>query len=294
MKRTIAFVGALLIASAILHADLYLRIRENSSGSPMNWPIIPDDITDPSVIWERQYGSFHLVGTPTKKSTMELWIGDRASSCTIGHKKIVYDCNKNKLYIVNNANKTYFEADMPFGPDNLFHPEIRQTATAMRVPVAVTANGKTKTIGRWRCSGYSGTSSTGSLSATVTIWATTDVDAAVLKYLKDAISCGVNIRDMLGNLAAISENTKIDGIPVATDITLSIGSFPGGRTVPNVHQNTKVVMIARRTPPADTYAVPVGYKRVDSLAMKDMKPRGARWGVGFGLFWGTVLRSLYL
>jgi hypothetical protein len=114
------------------------------------------------------------------------------------------------------------------------------------------------------------------LSARVTIWATEDVDAAVLKYLKDANYSAINIRNMLGNLAAINEDSKIDGFPIATDITLKIGPFPGSRTVPNAHHNTKVVMIARRTPPAGTYTVPAGYKRIDSLTMKDMMSRGAQ------------------
>lgn len=254
MKRTLVFTGALLIASAVLHADTYIRFKEHSSGSPMNWPIIPDDVTDPSVIWERQYGSFHLVGTPAKNSTTELWIGHGISSCISGHTKTVYDFGKNKLYLVNNRNKTYFEADLPLDPDNHLRPEIRQTATAMGVPVAVTPNGKTKTIGRWRCFGYSGTSSTGSLSATITVWATKDVDATILKYLKDANSSAVYIWNMLASLAAISEDSKIDGFPIATDTALKI-VLPGGRTVPNTHQNTKVVMIALRPPPAGIYGV---------------------------------------
>ncbi len=276
MKKTLLFLGVLLIASAVLRADLYIKSKEHSSGSPMNWPIIPDNVTDPSVIWERLYGSFHPVGMPAMNITTELWIGDSVCSCIVGHTKIVYDFSKNKFYVVNNADKSYFEADLPLDPDKLLRPEILQTAPAMRVPVAVTPNGRTKTIGRWLCSGYSGTSSTGSLSSTVTIWATKDVDGAVLKYVKDADSSAINIRNMLGNLAAINEDSKIDGFPIATDVTLKIGPFPGNRTVFDAHYNTKVVMIAWRTPPAGTYTVPVGYKRIDSLTMKDMMSKGAQ------------------
>lgn len=273
MKRILAIAVALLIASTILHADLYLKIREHSSGSPMNWPVIPDDVTDPSAIWERQYGSFHLVGTPAENSTTELWIGDGVSACIIGHTKFVYDLGKDKLYMVNNANKSYFEADLPLDPNKLLRPEIRQTAATMRVPVSVTPNGRTKTIGRWRCFGYSGTSTSGSLSSKVTIWATKDIDAAVLKSLKGAESGAINVWNMLRDLSAINEDSKIDGFPIATEITLKIGPFPGGRTIPSSRHKAKVVMMAQRTPPAGTYAVPVGYKRVDSLAIKDTKPQ---------------------
>jgi hypothetical protein len=242
MKKVLVFLGILLVVGTALQADLYIKSKMHSDAMSMMGRNIP-----------------------ARDTVSEQWMGDDVFASVMGDTTTIMDFKKNKFFMVYNGDKTYVEADLPLDMTKLMPAQMQQMAGMMKASVSVAANGQTKTIGQWNCHGYDATISMMGMDMKESLWATKDVSAAVLKYLKDAYPNVLKAQNMFFDEAAIKEFLKVDGLVVSTEIN---GAMAGQKT----HSTMDVVEVGQKTPPAGLYTVPAGYTKSDTLSMKGMGP----------------------
>jgi hypothetical protein len=241
MKKLIAVLSVVLAASLSLSADVYIKSTTHQDAM--------------TVMGQT---------TPAKDSVSEQWIGDDKFANVSPDQSMIIDLKKNMAWIVSHKDKTYVEAPLPLDLSKLLPPEMAAFAGMMKMSATVAPNSETKTIGQWKCQGYTMTMSMMGQPITTKIWASTDVG-----FDSDAFNSRI-----MGNLlkgtgmmlddASIKEFGKIKGFQIASETT---GNIMGAA----MHSTTEVQEISKKSAPAGIYAVPAGYAKSATLSMDALR-----------------------
>ena len=210
--------------------------------------------------------AFAMMGQnqPAKDEVMEQWVGNNQLVNKTGDKVMIMDMNKKMMFIVNSKDKTYVETALPLDMSKLVPKEAASMISMMKVTVKVTANGQTKKVNKWSCSGYDVEMSMMMMQMKMKVWATTDVPFDWKLFSK--MYANVSKMQFMDD-AAIAELMKINGYQVASEMTMDMmGS--------KLNVTSQVVEITQKPAPAGIYTVPAGYSKKDKLSMEDM--RGGR------------------
>ncbi|MFH2107181.1 MAG: DUF4412 domain-containing protein [Chrysiogenia bacterium] len=241
MKKVFFAVILVLVVALMLPADVYIKTNVHTD-------------------------AFSMMGQnqPAKDEVMEQWVGNNQLVNKTGDKIMIMDMDKKMMFIVNPKDKTYVEATLPLDMSKLVPKEAASMISMMKVTVKVTANGQSKKINKWNCSGYDVEMSMMMMQMKMKVWATTEVPFDWKLFAK--MYANVSKMQFMDD-AAIGELMKINGYQVASEMTMDMmGS--------KLNVTSQVVEITQKPAPAGIYAVPAGYTKKDKLSMEDM--RGGR------------------
>ncbi|MCJ7523804.1 MAG: DUF4412 domain-containing protein [Candidatus Aminicenantes bacterium] len=241
MKKVFFAVILVLVIALMLPADVYIKTNVHTD-------------------------AFTMMGKeqPAKDDVMEQWVGNNQLVNKTGDKIMIMDMNKKMMFIVNPKDKTYVETALPLDMSILLPKEAASMVSMMKVTVKVAANGQTKKVNKWSCSGYDVEMSMMMMQMKMKVWATTDVPFDWKMFAK--MYANVSKMSFMDD-AAIAEMMKINGYQVASEMTMDMmGS--------KLNVTSQVVEITQKPAPAGIYAVPAGYTKKDKLSMEDM--RGGR------------------
>lgn len=212
--------------------------------------------------------AFNMMGKdqPAKDSFSEIWLGDNMFAQHQEEQSLIFDLGKNKLFMVNHKDKSYIEADLPLDFSKLLPPEAAQMMSMMKLTnFTVTPNGQTKTVGKWKCTGYDMEMVMGFMTMKQVIWASSDVPFDWKKFSENIYPKVINAtaaRGMLGE-DGIKKLKSIAGYPVASDVTVQVMGK-------DIKSNTMVVEISEKAAPAGTYAPPSDYAKKEKLSLPGM------------------------
>lgn len=241
MKKVLFAVILVLVIALMLPADVYIKTNVHTD-------------------------AFAMMGKdqPAKDDVMEQWVGNNQLVNKTGDKIMIMDMNKKIMFIVNPKDKTYVETALPLDMSILLPKEAASMVSMMKMTVKVTANGQTKKINKWSCSGYDVEMSMMMMQMKMKVWATTEVPFDWKMFAK--MYANVSKMSFMDD-AAIAELMKISGYQVASEMTMDMmGS--------KLNVTSQVVEITQKPAPAGIYSVPAGYTKKDKLSMEDM--RGGR------------------
>lgn len=237
-KTTVVFI-CVLAAAVFANADIYVKTKMHQDAY--------------SIMGQSQ---------PAEDSISEQWITKDRVALIHEKTSMILDHKKNVMIMINHEDKSYVVTELPLDMTALFPPEMAQMFGEMfKMTVAVTPGGQTKTIGRWKCTNYK-VDITMMMPITMTVWATTDVPFDLNAYMDDMY---VNMLAAQLRLDAqgMEEMKKIRGFWIASETVVDVmGS--------KMRTTSEVVEIAKKTPPADVFAIPAGYKKKDFLSMQGM------------------------
>ncbi|MHB8094240.1 MAG: DUF4412 domain-containing protein [Candidatus Aminicenantales bacterium] len=241
MKKTIAVFVLLMAVVTFAAADVYVKSKVH---------------TDPvSMMGQNQ---------PAQDMVSEQWIGNNQFATLSQKNSTVLDLGKNVLYIINNANKTYIEAPLPFEFSSILPAEMASMMQSMmKMTVTVAPTGQTKTVGQWSCKEYDVTMNMMMMPMKLKVYATAEVPAELKSFMEKAYATQLKATMRLDD-AAVAEMAKIKGFWISSETTMEMmGS--------KIRSTSEVVEISQKTPPAGVYSVPAGYKKQDKLSMQDMQ-----------------------
>lgn len=242
MKKLSILLSFLLLLSVFAGADVYIKSKTHTD-------------------------AFSMMGQnqPAKDEITEQWLGDDKFVSITPNFTIIMDMKKNMLFWVNNENKTYVEAELPFDFADIIDPQMAQMAAQMmKMTVTAAPNGQTKTIGQWKCTGYDVSLNMMMMPMKMTVWASTDVPFDVEKFMK--MQTNILKATMRLDDAAVQEMMKVKGYWIATEINAEIMGA-------KMHTTSEVIEIIKKNPPASVYTVPAGYTKKDKLSMQDLQQR---------------------
>ncbi len=241
MKKIFFAVILVLVVALMLPADVYIKTNVHTD-------------------------AFSMMGQnqPAKDEVMEQWVGNNQLVNKTGDKIMIMDMNKKMMFIVNPTDKTYVETTLPLDMSKLVPKEAASMMSMMKVTVKVTANGQSKKINKWNCSGYDVEMGMMMMQMKMKVWATTEVPFDWKLFAK--MYANVSKMQFMDD-AAIGELMKINGYQMASEMTMDMmGS--------KLNVSSQVAEISQKPAPAGIYAVPAGYTKKDKLSMEDM--RGGR------------------
>jgi hypothetical protein len=242
MKKLCILFSLVLTLAAFASADIYIKSKAHTD-------------------------AFAVMGQsqPAKDEITEQWLGDDKFATIMPQMSFIVDLKKNVFCWINHGNKTYIEAKLPFDVTSLFDAQTAgMMAGMMKMTVAVTPNGQTKTVGQWKCSGYDVAINMVMMPMKMSVWASTDVPFDVEKF-KNLYSNILKAQFRLDD-ASVQEMMKVNGFWIATEMNAEIMGA-------KMHNTTEVVEITKKSPDASVYSAPAGYTKKDKLSAQDMQNR---------------------
>jgi len=203
--------------------------------------------------------------SPATDVDSEVWIGGTKMSTVSKNNAFIIDLDKNVVYMVNHANKSYVESPLPLDFAKLLPPEAAPMAAMMQMAATVTPTTDMKKIRQWDCTGYDVAINMMGMAIKMRVWASTQVPfdfAAFQAKMMPAVIQG----QMRLNAAAVAEFAKIKGYQIATETT---GEVMGSK----MRSTTEVVEMVAKSAPAGTYEPPASYTKKATLAMEDLQRR---------------------
>ncbi len=246
MKKLILILSVVLLAAVFMSADVYIKQKTHTDAMEM--------------MGQKQ---------PAKDAISELWLGDGKMATVSGKTNMVLDLKNKKMYYVFHDKKSYFETTLPLDTAKILPPQAAQMMAGTKMAASVKANGKTKKIGTWNCTGYDVvldiTTPMMPMKMNMAIWASSEVPFD-WKAFRDNMAPGLLKAQMasLGmNDEAIEAFKKIDGYQVGMDMNMTVMGA-------KIHTTMEVVEIAKKAAPAGTYAPPAGYTKTDKMPNRGM------------------------
>ena len=167
---------------------------------------------------------------------------------------MIFRLDKNRLYIVDHADKTYSEITLPIDLRKMMpkgsEAMADQIAAGMKVTVQVTPRDETKKVGQWNARRYD-----------VTVQSAMGMKIATTMWVSKEIEGFAAFNKMAGTMASLQPGSgewvkqleKIDGFPVLTESRVdALGAQFGTRE--------ELVSVETKAAPAGTYDLPAGYK----------------------------------
>lgn len=242
MKRLL--VGLILVACATpaYAADVYIKVRTHT-------------------------GAMEVMGQKVAATDVDndVWIGGTKMASVTKDASFIINLDKNVVYLVNHANKSYVESALPLDFAKLLPPEAAPMLGMMQMSATVVPTTEKKTIGRWACTGYDMTISMMGMPLKVRIWASTDVPFDLAQFqakMMPAILQG----QMRLNAASVAEFAKIKGYQIASETT---GEMMGAK----INSTQEVLEMVEKAAPAGVYEPPAGYAKKTTLGMDDLQRR---------------------
>jgi hypothetical protein len=201
--------------------------------------------------------AFSMAGQsqPAQDVEVTTWLGKDRMRRDEGDLTTLIRLDKNKMYMINNADKTYSEMDLPFDMEAVLPPEAKQIISTMDVSSTITDTGETQTINNWKCKKYLVEISVSMMGMSIPIkmdlWTTDDLGIDLDQYKRlyaETLALNPMFQDF------IEEFKKMDGYPVLTEFSLNMmGS--------EQKYKEEVVSVDKQDPPAGTYELPEGYTK---------------------------------
>jgi len=196
-----------------------------------------------------------MMGQPAKDEDTTTWLGKDKMRQDVGEITNLIRMDVNKMYIINHADKTYSEMDLPLNLDDILPPEAKQMMDAMDISSNITDTGETQTINNWACQKYLIEISVSMMGMDMPIkmdmWTSKDlgVDLNEFKELYTQIlETNPVFKDFIG------EFEKIGGYPILTEFSMSMMGT-------EQKYKEEVLSAEKMTPPAGTYDLPEGYTK---------------------------------
>ena len=205
----------LLLIAAPAWADTLLTVRSSVEGLKMDQPQSPE---------------------------VKIWIAGDKLRRDEGDSSYILRLDRNKLYILNHADKTYSELPLPI--------DLKAGApAAAQMTVQVTSTNETRKIGSWNARKYKvDVSNPSGLHLDTTIWASKDI-AAYPVYNRMAASLAA-LQPGAAEWARKLE--QIEGFPVVQEADVTMGTS-------RFRTREELVAVDDREAPASAYEVPAGY-----------------------------------
>jgi len=241
MKKIIALLTAILIFTTVLGADVVVRSRERT-----------ETYADGSLKESEQGGESHF------------WYGkDKAAYITPVFTLILKRAEK-KLIIINPRRKTYVEASLPIDPDKILTEELKMRHRAGKTTGTVEKTDRTRTLAGLESTAYEVkywtlNGDTPANIREITVWAARHekVDISLHDELLECLRMIYNRDEKLRQ-----ELRKIDGL----QMLLEFVDRRGGKEIKYIEEVTEIV---EKEAPADVYAAPKNYKKLERLSSQD-------------------------
>jgi hypothetical protein len=201
--------------------------------------------------------AFSMMGQsqPEKNEDMTTWLGKDKMRQDVGDVTTLIRLDNNKMYIINHADKTYSEMNLPFDLEEMMPPEAKQMLDAMDISSSVTDTGETKTINGWNCKKYLVEISVSMMGMdmpiTMDMWTSKDLGVD-MKEFKDLYTKTLAANPMFQDF--IEDFDKMEGYPVLTEFTMDVMGAQQKYT-------EQVTSVENKSAPAGTYELPEGYTK---------------------------------
>lgn len=224
------FISYLILSPVLAKADYLIKKNKHT-----------DEVT---IMGETQ---------PAKVEQGMTWIAKDRMREDMGNDSVILRFDLNKLYVIDHAEKTYSEIDLPIDLDKVLAPEAKQMMQMIQVTVNVSDTGETKQIKGWNSKKYVvevAASFMGmSMPIKMEMWVTKDLGIDMDLYKKFATEI-LALNPMFESV--VKEFKKIDGIAVLTTFSMTMMGSES-------KYQEEVVSAEKMDAPAGTYDLPHGY-----------------------------------
>ncbi len=192
---------------------------------------------------------------PAKDEQGISWMANDRMRDDIGDISTIARLDLNKVYIINNKDKTYSEIDLPIAFDKILPAEAMQYLQMMQVTATVKDTGETQKIKDWNCKKYLAEISVLMMGMTVPMtiemWTSKDlgIDLDIYKKFRNET---LLLSPMFKNI--IEEFQKIEDYPVLTKTSMTM---MGAET----KYQEQVLSVEKKDAPQGTYDLPQGYTK---------------------------------
>lgn len=238
MKKAAFLFLLVLFLSVSLKADTYIKIREH---------------TDESY----HHGSLD----PAVDSENEIWIGDGIYTVIDEDRNMIVDMKGKKIYIIEFADTSYVEADLPLDMTRIVPEELVPRLAMFRTTGEVKKLDSTKKIKGRECQGYQFNSwilyqDAKYYETERTIWSTTDLELGegFLEQFRSLLFKFSNFSDEL-----VEQLSMIEGFQLSME---AIRYSEGMKTA----SSSEVIEIEEKDPPAGIYEIPEGYRLKERMS----------------------------
>jgi hypothetical protein len=248
MKKYITGVLCVLmfvVFSTSVYADVFVKQKSHTAGY--------------------YYGG---VNNPAVDFDVVTWIGDKKMAVITDNRMVILDTETNQGFFVNKRNKTYAQTTLPMDLANLVPEGLANYLKNVKYIGSVKETGETKAVGKYKCKGYKVNSYVYYQESKVnetdsTVWTSTKVpfNLETWKGMNLSLQKIRNLGDKL-----MTDLEKVKGFPIFTESSF----YPKGFSVKTT---TETVEMSVKKPPAGTYAVPEGFKKIDKLTIQDLRSR---------------------
>jgi hypothetical protein len=220
---------------------------------------------------------FQVMGQaqPAKDETNTIWITSDKLRSDNPEQSIIMRLDQNKMYILDNAKKTYTEMPMEMGKamsdqidkamnEKGMNEQQKNNIMSMmqgmsQMKLTITPTDETKKIGNWNCRKYKQKLQTAMGASEGEIWATEDlkVDPELYSQYMTAI---MGKGGMFGNAMEemSKEMKKIKGVPV---LTITTTNMMGA----SVKSTQELLEFKEGTAPSGYFDIPTGYKKIEGM-----------------------------
>jgi len=192
---------------------------------------------------------------PAKDEQGVIWIAKDKMREDKGEESTIIRLDINKIYAVDNFQKTYSEIDLPIDMEKILSPEAKQMMQVMKLTLTLTDTKETQKIRTWNCKKYllniSASMMGMDMPTTVEIWNTKDLGIDLDLY-KKFFSLTLQLNPMFKD--AMAELEKIEGITVLEKSSMKMVGA-------EQKYQEEVVSVEKKDAPAGTYDLPKGYKK---------------------------------
>jgi hypothetical protein len=201
--------------------------------------------------------AFSMMGQsqPEKNEDMTTWLGNNKMRQDVGEVTTIIRLDNNKMYIINHADKTYSEIDLPFNLDEVMPENAKQMLDAMDISSSITDTGDTQTINNWNCKKYLVEISVSMMGMDMPIkmdmWTSKDLGVDLNQFKKlytETLAANPMFQDL------IQEFDKMDGYPVLTEFSMDVMGA-------QQKYSEEVTSVEKTDAPAGTYELPEGYTK---------------------------------
>jgi hypothetical protein len=192
---------------------------------------------------------------PAKDEQGISWMANDRMRDDTGDTSTITRFDLNKIYYINNKDKTYSEIDLPVDFDKIFPAEAKQWIQMMQVTATVKDTGETQKIKDWNCKKYLAEISVlmmgMTMPMTMEMWTSKDlgIDLSTYKKFHDET---LLLNPMFKNI--MEELQKIDGYPVLTKTSMNM---MGAET----KSQEQILSVEKKDAPQGTYDLPQGYTK---------------------------------
>lgn len=193
---------------------------------------------------------------PAKDEEGVIWIAKDKMREDRGEESTIIRLDINKIYTINNLEKTYSEINLPIDMEKILSAEAKQMMQVMKLAATLTDTKETQKIKTWNCKKYllniSASMMGMDMPTTVEIWNTKDLGIDLDLY-KKFFSLTLQLNPVFKD--AVVELEKMEGITV-----LEKSSMKTMGTEQKYQE--EVVSVEKKDAPAGTYDLPRGYKKI--------------------------------